>query len=126
MKTKTKLALVPLLVAIMFLQGCATTFTGKAEQSTQLAADVFNAFVTAEYQLNPPPVSAEVKATPIHQYANYIRLNGQNWLKSARALTEAYRLNPTSETKTQLEQILIVISTALTQSQIYLAQTTHH
>jgi hypothetical protein len=125
MNRKPQIALIPLLAAALFLQGCATTFTGKAEQSTQLAADVFNAFVTAERQLNPEPVSAAAKATPIHQYAEYIRKNGKNWLVSARALTEAYRLNPTSETKTALEQILAVIAAGLAQSQVYLAQTAH-
>lgn len=118
---KTKLA-IPLITLVLLLQGCATSFLGKAEQTTQLAADAFNAFVTAEYQLNPPPVSDAVKATPVHQYANYIRLNGKNWLVSARALEDAVRLNPTAENEAALKQILIVLGTAATQSQVYLAQ----
>jgi hypothetical protein len=119
-----------LLPALMFggsigLTSCATTFTGKSEQATQLTADVFNAFVTAERQLNPLPVSAAVKATPLHQYAEVIRRNGVNWLQTAEALTDAYRLNPTSANETALQQALAVVAAALAQSQIYLAQLNH-
>lgn len=116
-----KYTLIPI-VALLFLQGCATTFVGKAEQTTQSAADIFNAFVTAERQVNPLPVSEAAKKTPLHQYAQYIRNNSGNWLTSARALTETYRLNPTAENESSVKQILATITTALEQSKVYLAQ----
>lgn len=120
MKQAQKTLILPLIVVFLLMQGCATSFVGKAEQTTQVAADTFNAFVTYERQVNPLPVSDEAKQSAIHQYAQLVRKNAANWLQSARALTEAYRLNPTKENESDLNQIMAVIAAAQAQSNLYL------
>lgn len=113
MKTKQVTAL----ALVLFLSACAKDVVIQAEVATRVGNDTMDAFVHLERDnelflkgINPQ----------IHNYANVIRRNGITWLKTARAMTEAYKQNRTPENKANLDTALSVLNTAIQQSQNYI------
>lgn len=110
-------------VAIFLTQsGCNGVAPGhdpilvRAEQTTQIALETFDSFLKWEYD-NRQALS---KTPEIKKLADGIRASGISWLKSAREMTEAYRLNRTPEAKADLETALAVLSSALNEAKVYL------
>jgi hypothetical protein len=90
-----------------------------SEKTTQVAFDVFDAFVTLEHN-NRAQLAAV--SPEIHKYAEVIRRNGLTWLGTARSLTKAYKTNRTPENKASLLTAVSVLTTAIAESQKYIAQ----
>lgn len=64
---------------------------------------------------------AAFASTPeVKQFADSIRANGRNWITTAIALTEAYKLNPTDSNRDKLEAALNIIDTALMEATKYM------
>jgi hypothetical protein len=87
-----------------------------AERTTQLAVDVFDTFLQWEYA-NRQALSA----TPeVRQSADFIRAKGQDWLVTARSMTQAYKRNRTPENKGNLETAMAVLRSAIGEARHYL------
>ncbi len=115
-----------LLPSVLFLNsGCSTLQVGadtvvvNAERVTALATDTFDTFLRIEYDNR---ASLNVIAPQIHQFAEKLRQNGQNYLTTARVLTKAYKANRTPENKANLATALSVLTSAAAESQKYLTQ----
>ncbi len=93
-------------------------FVIDAEKATAYADATFDVFLHLE-KINETVVKQ--KAPAIHEFAEYLRQpgNARAWLKSARALTKAYKANRSNETKVQLNAILSTIAEAATQAKTY-------
>jgi hypothetical protein len=112
-------AMVPL---SLLLVGCGSIQPGNdpvvvnAERTTQLAVDVFDTFLQWEYS-NRQALSA----TPeVRQSADFIRAKGQDWLVTARSMTQAYKQNRTPENKANLETAMAVLRSAIGEARHYL------
>jgi len=122
MKTRIQLAAVILLSCLLvpaLNMGCVTPGADpvvvQAERSTELAYDVFDAFLLWEKNNREAMAGTpEVKRT-----ADAIRANGVKWLQSARALTKAYKENRTPENKANLETALQVLASAVNEAKRY-------
>lgn len=118
-----KLALTAAMVPLsLMLVGCGSIQPGhdpvvvNAERTTQLAVDVFDTFLQWEYA-NREALSA----TPeVRQSADFIRARGQDWLVTARSMTQAYKRNRTPENKANLDTAMAVLRAGITQARHYL------
>jgi hypothetical protein len=104
------------------LASCVSTGGGdpvvvNAEKTTQIALDSFDSFLKYEYENR---AALESVSPAIHQYANYVRANGQKWLQSARSLTQAYKYNRSETNKANLDTAIAVLLEAVKQVGIYM------
>ncbi len=102
-KAAAKIVPVVLVSALMFCSGCKIlpgndSVVVRAEQSTAMGIEVFDAFVLWEYR-NRDVLGEDSEVT---KAANYIRANAPMWLSMARATTKAYKNNRTAENKADL------------------------
>ena len=56
----------------------------------------------------------------VKKFADNIRANGRQWISSAIALNEAYKLDPTEENRSALDAALDIIDAALTEATKYM------
>lgn len=129
-----------LVTLLLFSVACASVQPGNdpvvvdAERTTTVGTDAFDTFLKSEYETRATlrAVSPEVYQE-VHSYAEYLRAKvddgsgirmarAKGWLKSARALTVAYKMNRTAENKASLQTILATINAAVAETQKYLAQ----
>jgi len=111
--------IIPIIAATLLFSGCVTTghdpVVVQAERVTELAVDMFDAFLVWEYS-NQEALSGtpEVKAM-----ADTIRANGVQWLTTARIMTRAYKQNRTKDNEANLETALEVLQTAMSEAAKY-------
>lgn len=119
MKT-LRITLLPLLIASgLLFTGCATDIVGKAEQTTKITSISFDTFVVFERHNEAQLLAIN---PGIHSLAQKLRhkecatctdekgiQNGIRWLRTARRLTETYRLNRTPENKVNMQTAIAVI-----------------
>jgi len=56
----------------------------------------------------------------VKKFADHIRANGRQWISSAIALNEAYKLDPTEGNRNALDASLDIIDAALTEATKYM------
>lgn len=112
--------------AVLFLfTSCASILPGNdailvnAERTTSLAYTTFDSFLSFERQQD---AYVKVSAPEVHRFANSLRVNAPKWLGTARATTETYRLNRTSDNKANLNTAVAILQTAISQVTVYSAQ----
>lgn len=116
---------VALFAAMLMFSNCATVDQGadpivvNAERITATAVDTFDVFLKYEYEQR---ATLERLNPAIHKYSNTLRRNGQQWLQSARSLTQAYKYNRTEQNKANLQTAISVLSEAITQVGVYMTQ----
>lgn len=116
------LLLIPLLIV---LSSCASVKTGndpvlvRAESVTATAFDTFDSFLKLERNQES---YVKANAPQVHQFANSLRRNAADWLKTARITTEAYRTNRTDENRANLNTAIAVVQAALSQVTVYTSQ----
>ncbi len=121
---KTKLQL-PAIILAMFLGACSTIMPGNdpvlvnAERVTSLSYTTFDSFFALERQQE---VYVKANLPAAHRFANQLRGNAPKYLASARAATEAYRLNRDEQNKATLNTAIAILQTALSQVQEYTIQ----
>ncbi len=121
---KTKLQL-PVIILAMFLGACATIKEGNdpalvnAERVTSLSFTTFDSFFALERQQE---VYVKANLPAVHRFANQLRGNAPKYLASARAATEAYRLNRDDQNRANLNTAVAILQTALSQVQEYTVQ----
>lgn len=119
----TKLSLLTI-IALLFAS-CAVIQPGNdpvlvnAERTTAAAYTTFDSFLALERSQD---ALVKVTAPEVHKFANNLRANGKNWLQTARAETEAYRSHRTAANKADLNTIIAILQTALSQITVYSAQ----
>lgn len=109
----------------LFVTGCASILPGNdavlvnAERTTALAYDTFDSFLSLERGQE-----SYIKAVlpEVHNFANSLRVNAPKYLASARATTEAYRLNRDAANKASLNTAIAILQVALDQVKVYSAQ----
>lgn len=111
---------------IMFVQGCALLpgqdpIVVNAERATAIAMDTFDSFM--KYEFDNRVALARV-SPDIHKVAERIRVNGKQWLLTARTLTKTYKANRSDENKFQLMTAVAVLQSAMAESQRYITTTT--
>ena len=116
------LILLPLLFA---LASCVSILPGNdpilvnAEKTTQIAYDAFDSFFALE---RAQEAYVKANAPAVHKFANSLRVNAPKWLATARATTEAYRLNRSVTNKANLNTAIAILNTAMSQVTVYAAQ----
>lgn len=117
-----KLLLIPLLVV---LSSCVSIMPGNdpvlvnAERVTTTAYDTFDSFFALE---RAQETYVKANAPAVHVFANSLRVNAPKWLATARATTEAYRLNRSADNKANLTTAIAILQTAISQVTVYTAQ----
>lgn len=116
------------IIAVLAFSGCGTldktgVYQGDqslyaADVAAPAAFEIFNTFVTWEYQ-NRATLASRPEVT---KAADYIRANAPAWKKSLIALREQYASNPTPESRKSLLAVLGLIQAGLTQVSVYLIQ----
>lgn len=107
----------------MFIVSCASIQPGNdpvvvnAERTTQVAMTSFDSFLKYE---RSNEAALKSMNPGIHQYANTIRDNGQKWLRTARAMTQAYKYNRNAENKANLQTAIAVLQEAVNQINQYM------
>ncbi len=120
-KTQTPL----IIILAMFLGACATILPGNdpvlvnAERTTSLAYTTFDSFFALERQQE---VYVKENIPAVHKFANNLRGTAPKYLASARAATEAYRLNRDADNKATLNTAVAILQAALDQVQYYTVQ----
>lgn len=116
----------PLVIILaMFLGACATInpladpVLVNAERTTSLAYTTFDSFFALERQQE---VWIKANAPEVHTFANNLRGSAPKYLATARAATEAYRLNRDEINKASLKTAIAILQVALSQVQVYTAQ----
>lgn len=89
-----------------------------AEQSITTGYDLLHLFVSWEFKNRAQ--LAGVKE--IRQVADNIRKHAEEWVDSAARLHDAYKLNPTPETRSALVDSLNVIQQAIGEATLYLSK----
>lgn len=97
-------------------QGDQTLYT--AELVIVTSKDVVQTFVTWELQNR----AALARTPEVTKAADFLRRNFPKWKKSADALHDAYKLDPSTPNKTALENALAVLRTALTEAAGYMSR----
>lgn len=121
---KPKLQL-PVIILAMLLGACASVGIGSdpvlvnAERITSLSFTTFDSFFALE---RAQEVYVKAHAPEVHKFANSLRANAPKYLATARATTEAYRLNRDAQNKASLQTAIAILQTALSQVQVYSAQ----
>lgn len=122
------LALIVAPVSLTF-QGCRTTteiavsaetseqIILRAEQTAQTSLLTFDTLVRLERDNSDALVVVNPK---IHEYANYIRGNGLNWITSLRNATKTFKANRTAENKSNLNTWLVTLTKAVTETNSYI------
>ncbi len=110
------------IIVVLALVGCADVVTN-AQKEVISAKIGMDAFVHLE-RANGPIIKQEFPGQykAIHNYSNLVRRNGQQWIRTADALIDAYAQSKSDTTKTQMDNALAVLSAAATQSTFYVAQ----
>jgi hypothetical protein len=118
-----------MLLPMLLLLGCQTNLVPdgiydgdvalyRAESTIVSSYELMDNFLLWEYENRASMASMpEVK-----EAADVIRANGEEWIDTAIALVEAYKLNPTKENQINLNQAVAVIQTALTEAAKYMNQ----
>lgn len=122
------LALIVAPVSLTF-QGCRTTteiavsaetseqIILRAEQTAQTSLLTFDTLVRLERDNSDALAAVNPK---IHEYTNYIRRNGLNWIKSLRDATKTFKANRTAENKSNLNTWLVTLTKAVTETNSYI------
>lgn len=116
-------AAVIMLAAVLI--GCGTIQPGadpivvNAERVTASAVDTFDTFL--KYEHNNRAALDSINPG-IHKYANVLRRNGQKWLQTARAETQAYKYNRSETNKANLQTAIAVLQEAVNQVGQYMSQ----
>lgn len=132
-------------LALMFCAGCETTkaiyqaaTTGyslsasgetgvvnddaivvSTEKALNIALDTFDLFLKVERDNE----SSLAGVSPgIHSFAEKVRTNGKNWIKSAERAHDAYKNNRTRENHANLLTAYRTLQTAIQESQKYINQ----
>jgi hypothetical protein len=111
--------------APVYLTGCASILPGNdatlvnAERVNSVAFTTFDSFLALERQQE---VYVKANLPQVHSFANNLRVNGQRYLQSARAATEAYRTSRTPENKANLNTAIAVLQAILAQIPNYTTQ----
>src|ERR1700726_3476877 len=121
-----KLIFIPLTALLLCGWGpCATVQTGSdpvvvdAERATTIALATMDTFLQIEWNNK----ALLLKVNPaIHSYAEYIRLNGQHYLQTARALTLAYKNNRSATNAASLSTAIALLNSINAQAQTYINQ----
>lgn len=89
------------------------------EQALAISLDTFNTFLVIE-RANRTELD---KVSPeIHKFAENIRVNGKNWIKSAEKAHNAYRDNRTDQNYLNLATAYTTLSVAITEAQKYIGK----
>lgn len=91
----------------------------RAEQAAEGALLTFDTFVKVERD-NEAPLKMVNPA--IHDFANYIRRNGKNWIVTLRNTTKAFKANRTTENRASLNTILATLTSAVSETNKYIQQ----
>ncbi len=91
----------------------------RAEQTAQTARLTFDTFVTLERQNDALLRSVN---PAIHQYANYIRAHGLDYVKSLSQSIDTFQANRTAQNQATLNTWLTTLNDAVRQTNLYLAQ----
>ncbi len=121
-QTQTLLATLSLLCAWLFSAGCGSldktgVYQGDraayhAELAITTSYDMIRTYVTWEYQNR-----AALKHLPqIRASADQMRRDAPGWFRSAHALHDAYKVEPSEANKTALQNILALLRAALTEA----------
>jgi len=113
------------LILVAFVIGCAQVQPGSdpvvvnAERTTAVALATMDTFLQIEWNNK----ALLLKVNPaIHTYAEYIRVNGQHYLQTARTLTIAYKASSTTANATALNNAVALLNSINTQAQTYINQ----
>jgi hypothetical protein len=98
-------------------QGGGGLVAYNTDLSITTAKDIFDAFLSWEKANRP----ALAKTPEVRQYADKIRSEAPAWFKSAVALSDAYKANPTTENLNAFNSAMAVIQAAVGQAQQYLS-----
>ncbi len=91
-----------------------------AEKTGAIAADVFDKFMQFERQNE---IALAAKSPAIHKVAEEIRANGKQWLLDLDKAKVAYQSNRgAAESKTNLQQIMAVVQSAIASALTYMTQ----
>lgn len=122
----------PIILLLALLSGCATrlentilkpspyggdAFLYRADQIIVLSYSELDEFVKWEKNFRPLINDPKVKAA-----ADNVRTNARQWVSSAIALREAYAKVPDANVQDDLYKILDIITEAINQSFVYMAQ----
>jgi len=89
------------------------------EKALAIALDTFDVFLKLEYDNR---AVLEKVSPKIHAYAETVRRNGKNWIKSAEAAKDVYKHNRTPENHANLVTAYKTLKTAIAESQKYISQ----
>lgn len=116
-------------LSLVFMTGCPPTqletggvYQGQvgvynAERTIVTSYTIMDNFLRWEYENRAVFASIpEIKVA-----ADHIRANGRTWIRTAIALTETYKANPTDENRSALEASLNIIDVALMEAAKYMA-----
>jgi len=112
------IALTAMLCACAVTPGGGDPVVINAEKTTALAVDTFDSFLQYEYNNR---AALESVSPAIHEYANYVRANGQKWLQTARSMTQAYKHNRDENNKANLTTAISTLQEAVNQISKYMA-----
>jgi hypothetical protein len=119
---KPKLNIIAPLAALLLFTACASILPGNdpvvvsAERTTQLALTTFDTFLQWEFD-NRLTLATMPE---IKRGADFIRLNGQNWLITCRTMTRAYKKNRTPENKINVEAAVALLRAGIAEARKYL------
>jgi predicted outer membrane protein len=113
------------IILVAFLIGCAQLQPGSdpvvvdAERTTAVALATMDTLLQIEWNNK----ALLLKVNPaVHTYAEYIRLNGQHYLLTARALTLAYKNNRSASNQANLSSAIALLNSIDAQAQTYINQ----
>lgn len=89
----------------------------RTEQALNIALDTFNIFLKIE---RDNQVGLEKVSPEIHKFAENVRRNGKNWIKSAQRAKNVYSQNRTAENHANLITAYKTLKTAIAESQSYI------
>lgn len=100
------------------LTGCVTPGNDpvvvNAERTTQLAVDLFDTFLAWEHSNRELLLATDPR---IKEAADFIRLRGQSWLETTRAMTKAYKQNRNNANRANLDTALAVLKVGVNEAQ---------
>jgi hypothetical protein len=112
----------PALFAVILMAGCAQIQPDNdpvivnAERTTIIALETFDTFLQWEYENRLTLLAVpEIKRT-----ADRIRVDGQQWLETARTMTKAYKETRADADKNNLLAAVAILRTALVEATRYL------
>jgi hypothetical protein len=89
------------------------------EKALKIALGTFDTFLHVEYDNRAALANVSPK---IHEWAETVRRNGKNWIKSAELAKDTYKRNRTPENHANLLTAYKTLKTAIDQSQKYIGK----